>query len=51
MGVGLSHPAPSSPLRRNILAQGGFLLSLVCLEWVVLATCFCWPTYPSLFWS
>ena len=31
MGVGSSHPAPSFPLRRKILAQGGSLLMLVCL--------------------
>ena len=24
------------------------LLASVCLVWVLLATCFCWPTYPSL---
>ena len=47
MGVGSSHPAPSFPLRTEILAQGGSLLVLVCLMWVVLATCFCWPTYPT----
>ena len=51
MGVGSSHPAPSFPLRRKILAQGGSLLELVCLVLVVLATCFCWPTYPSLSWA
>ena len=50
MGVGSSHPAPSFPLRREILGQGGSLLVSVCLVWVVLATCFCWPTYPSLSW-
>ena len=44
MGVGSSLPAPSFPLRREILVS-------VCLVWVVLATCFCWPTYPSLFWA
>ena len=38
MGVGSSHPAPSFPLRREILAQGGSLLVLMCLVWVVLAT-------------
>ena len=51
MGVGSSHPAPSVPLRRKILAQGGSLLVSVCLVLVVLATCFCWPTYPSLSWA
>ena len=30
------------------MAQGGSLLVSVDLVWVVLATCFCWPTYPSL---
>ena len=40
MGVGSSHPAPSFPLRREILAQGGSLLVSVCLVWVILATCF-----------
>ena len=39
MGVGLSLPVPSFPLRREILAQGGSLLVSVCLVWVVLATC------------
>ena len=43
MGVGSSRPASYFPLRRKILAQGGSLLVSVCLEWVVLATCFCWP--------
>ena len=47
MGVGSSHPAPSFPLRKEIPAQGGSLLVSVCLVWMVLATCFCWPTYPS----
>ena len=42
------HPVPFFPLRRMILAQGGSLLVSVCLVLVVLATCFCWPTYPSL---
>ena len=51
MGVGSSHPAPSFPLRGNILAQGGSLLVSVCLVLVVLGTCFCWPTYPSLSWA
>ena len=51
MGVGSSLPAPSFPLRRETLAQGGSLLVSVCLVWVVLATCFCWPTYPSLSWA
>ena len=46
--MGLLRPAPSFPLRREILAQGGSLLVSVCLVWVVLVTCFCWPTYPSL---
>ena len=46
--MGSSHPAPSFPLRREILAQGGSLLVSVCLVWVVLTTCFCWPTYRSL---
>ena len=36
MGVGSSLPAPSFPLRREILAQGGSLLVSVCLVWVVL---------------
>ena len=49
--MGSSLPAPSFPLRREILAQGGSLLVSVCLVWVVLATCFCWPTYPSLSWE
>ena len=35
MGVGLSHPVPSFPLRRKILAQGGSLLVSVCLVLVV----------------
>ena len=48
VGVGSSLPAPSFPLRSEILAQGGSLLVSVCLVWVLLATCFCWPTYPSL---
>ena len=48
MGVGSSHPVPSFPLRRKILAQGGSLLVSACLMLVVLATCICWPTYPSL---
>ena len=51
MGVVSSHPVPSFPLRREILAQGGSLLVSVCLVWVGLATCFCWPTYPSLSWA
>ena len=56
MGVGSSLPAPSFPLRREILAQGGSLLVSVCLVsvclvWVGLATCFCWPTYPNLSWA
>ena len=51
VGVGSSLPAPSFPWRREILAQGGSLLVSVCLVWVVLATCFCWPTYPSLSWA
>ena len=50
MGVGLSHPAPSFPLRREILAQGGSLLVSVCLVWVVLAFLLL-PTYPSLSWA
>ena len=49
MGLGSSLPAPSFPLRREILAQGGSLLVSVCLVWVVLATCF-WATYPGLSW-
>ena len=49
--MGSSLPAPSFPLRRGILAQGGSLLVSVCLVWVGLATCFCWPTYPSLSWA
>ena len=47
MGVGSSLPAPPFPLSREILAQGVSLFVLVCLVWVVLATCFCWPTYPK----
>ena len=43
--MGTSHPVP---LWRKILAQGGPLLVSVCLVLVVLASCFCWPTYPSL---
>ena len=43
------HPVPSFPLRREILAQGGSLLVSVYLVLVVLATFFCWPTYPSLY--
>ena len=35
--------APSFPLKREILTHGGSLLVSVCLVWVVLATCFCWP--------
>ena len=46
--MGLWHPAPSFPLRREILAQWGSLLVSV---WVVLATCFWWSTYPSLSWA
>ena len=49
--MGLLHPVPSFPLRRKILAPGGSLLVSVCLVLVVLATCFCWPTYPSLSWA
>ena len=49
--MGSSHPAPSFPLRRKILSQGGSLLVSVCLVLVVLATRFCWPTYPSLSWA
>ena len=49
--MGSSHLVPSLPLRRNILAPGGSLLVLVCSVLVVLATCFCWPTYPSLSWA
>ena len=48
--MGLSHRAPSFPLRRKILAQGGCLLVSVCLEWVVLATCFCWLSFRFTFW-
>ena len=51
MGLGSSLPVPSFPLRREILAQGGSLLVSVCLVRVVLATCFSWPTYPSLSWA
>ena len=51
MGVGSSNLAPSFPLRREMLAQRGSLLVSVCLVWVVLDTCFCWPTYPSLSWA
>ena len=40
-GRGSSHPVPSFPLRRKILAQGGSLLVSVYLVLVVLATCFC----------
>ena len=40
MGVGSSHPVPSFPLRRKILAQGGSLLVSVCLVLLVWATCF-----------
>ena len=40
MAVGSSHPVPSFPLRRKILAQGGSMLVSVCLVLVVLATCF-----------
>ena len=47
-GGGSSHPVPSLPLRRQILAHGGSLLVSVYLVLVVLATCFCWPTYRSL---
>ena len=49
--MGLSHPAPSFPLRRKILSQGGSLFVSVCLVLMVLATCFCWSTYPSLSWA
>ena len=51
VGVGSSLPAPSFPLKREILAPGGSLLVSVCLVWVVLATCFCSPRYPSLSWA
>ena len=47
-GGGSSHCVPSFPMRRKILAQEGSLLVLVYLVLVVLATCFCWPIYPSL---
>ena len=47
-GGGPSRPVPSFPLRRKILAQRGSLLVSVYLVLVALATCFCWPTYPSL---
>ena len=50
-GRGLSCPVPSFPLRRKILAQGDSLLVSVYLVLVVVATCFCWPTYPSLLWA
>ena len=50
-GGGSSRPAPPFPLRRKILAQGGSLLVSVYLVLVVLATCFCWPTYPSGKWK
>ena len=43
MGVGSSHPVPSFPLRRKMLAQGGSLLVLVCLVLVVLALAFAGP--------
>ena len=45
------HPVPCFPLRRNILAQAGSLSVSVCVVLVMLATCFCWPTYPSLSWA
>ena len=48
---GLRCPVPSFPLRRGILAQGGSLLVSMYLVLVVLATCFRWPTYPSLSWA
>ena len=51
LAVGSLHPAPCFSLRRKILAQGGSLLVSVRLVLVVLATCFCWPTYPSLSWA
>ena len=47
-GGASSHTVPSFPLRREILARGGSLLVLVYLVLVVLATCFGWPTCPSL---
>ena len=50
-GGGVSHPVPSFPLRKEILAQGGSLLVSVYLMLVVLATCFCWPTHCSLSWA
>ena len=46
MGVGSSLPAPSFPLRREILAQGGSLLVSVCLVWVVLALPSAGPHIP-----
>ena len=51
VGVCSSPPVPFFPLRRKILAQRGSLLVSVCLVLVGLATCFCWPTYPSLSWA
>ena len=50
-GGGPSRPVPFFPLRRKILAQRGSLLVSVYMVLVVLATCFCWPTYPSLSWA
>ena len=47
---GSLRPVPSFPLRK-IPAQGGYSLVSVYLVLVVLATCFCWPTYPSLSWA
>ena len=38
------------PLRWEIVAQGGSMLVSVSLVLEVLATCCCWPTYPSLSW-
>ena len=48
---GVVFPVPSFSLGRKVLAQGGSLLVSVYLVVVVLATCFCWPTYPGLSWA
>ena len=49
--MGSLHPVLSFPFRGKIVALGGFLLVSVCLVLVVLATCFCWPTHPTLSWA
>ena len=52
MGVGLSHPVPSFPLRRKILAQGGPFVAVGVLgvggfgHLLLLL-----PTYSSLSWA